>query len=444
MWPAFPSPRAANQLAVQFQLEHSQWLTAEEIRSRQLQQLTALIEFSRVHVPHYRDSAAFSEVKTGKELSWDLFRQLPILSRVEVQRLGDALAAQPAPPHHGQINTVKSSGSTGRPVTINKTGVCNLFFKAFSLRFHLWHQRDFDGTFAAIRYTDNDKAVPPLGVKKPGWGPGTVNVVRTGPTWLLSSSTDVAEQIRWLQRIQPHYLMTYPSILLQLARRAISKQLALPTLRQVCTVGEALPAGIRAASRDAWGVALADTYSSEETGWIAIQCPDTESHHVQAEGILLEILNENNDPCAPGQTGRVVVTPLHNFATPLIRYEIGDYAQLGHKCSCGRGLPVLSRIIGRTRNMARLPDGRLFRPSVGIMEFAEIGPVRQAQLIQHALDQVEVKLVVDGILDRGQERRIESIVRKNFDYPMGVTFSYPHSIPKSARDKFEDFLSEIV
>jgi phenylacetate-coenzyme A ligase PaaK-like adenylate-forming protein len=61
----------------------------------------------------------------------------------------------------------------------------------------------------------------------------------------------------------------------------------------------------------------------------------------------VEVLDEEGRPCAPGETGRVVATSLNNFAMPLIRYETGDTAEVGAPCPCGRGLPVLTRIMGR-------------------------------------------------------------------------------------------------
>ena len=71
----------------------------------------------------------------------------------------------------------------------------------------------------------------------------------------------------------------------------------------------------------------------------------------------MEVLDNHGRPCKEGETGRVVLTDLHNFTMPLIRYEIGDYAEVGPPCACGRGLPVLARILGRSRNMLTLPAG---------------------------------------------------------------------------------------
>jgi phenylacetate-CoA ligase len=96
---------------------------------------------------------------------------------------------------------------------------------------------------------------------------------------------------------------------------------------------------------EAWGVPVIFIYSRAEIGVMALQCPQNDHLHVQSENVRLEVLDDDNMPCQPGETGRVVVTPLHNYQTPLVRYEIGDYAEVGEACSCGRGLPVLIRIL---------------------------------------------------------------------------------------------------
>jgi phenylacetate-coenzyme A ligase PaaK-like adenylate-forming protein len=88
-------------------------------------------------------------------------------------------------------------------------------------------------------------------------------------------------------------------------------------------------------------VNIADIYSEQEVGYIALQFPDYPYYHVQPENILVEVLDDNGNVCSSGDIGRVVITTLHNFTTPLIRYEIMDYAKVGEPCSCGRGLPVL-------------------------------------------------------------------------------------------------------
>jgi phenylacetate-CoA ligase len=88
-------------------------------------------------------------------------------------------------------------------------------------------------------------------------------------------------------------------------------------------------------------------YSSDEAGYIALQCPEGEHYHVQSESLLLEVLDAAGSACMPGQVGRVIVTTLNNFAMPLVRYDTGGDAEVGPPCACGRGLPVLRSLVER-------------------------------------------------------------------------------------------------
>ena len=118
-----------------------------------------------------------------------------------------------------------------------------------------------------------------------------------------------------------------------------------------------------------------DTYSSQEVGVIAIECPQGDGYHAMSEGLVVEVLRDDGEPCAAGETGHVVVTDLTNFATPLIRYDLADLAEAAGPCACGRGLPRIRRILGRERNLLRLPDGRRFWPLVGAFEYRAGAPV---------------------------------------------------------------------
>src|SRR5690606_42070577 len=132
----------------------------------------------------------------------------------------------------------------------------------------------------------------------------------------------------------------------------------------------------------AWQLEIKVIYSAEEVGYIAHQSPQDESYLVQAEHVIVEVLDADGAPCLPGEVGQVVVTTLNNFARPLIRYALGDYARVGGPAACGRGLPVLQDIRGRQRNMLRLPDGNRIWPRTGFKEYAAGAPVVQHQLVQ--------------------------------------------------------------
>jgi phenylacetate-CoA ligase len=190
-------------------------------------------------------------------------------------------------------------------------------------------------------------------------------------------------------------------------------------------------------------VPLSDVYSAEEVGYVALQCPQHEHYHVQSESLFVEILDERGRACAPGQVGRVVVTDLHNFATPLVRYEIGDYAEVGAPCDCGRGLPVLSRIAGRVRNMLLTADGKRFWPLLGTRKFVGVAPVLQSQIAQRDYDLLEARLVTARPLDASQEARLRELILAAMPPGMRLAFVYCDAIPRGAGGKFEDFVCEI-
>jgi phenylacetate-CoA ligase len=208
--------------------------------------------------------------------------------------------------------------------------------------------------------------------------------------------------------------------------------------------GETVSDELRQQCRERLGVPLTDVYSSQEVGPIAAMCPESGLYHVHAESLIVEVLDEAGQPCKPGETGRVVITDLHNFATPLLRYEIRDYAEVGPQCPCGRGLPTLRRIVGRERNLMRLPSGKRSWGFFGSRRFRDVADVKQFQVVQHSLQDVEVRLVVANALTSSQEEHLRKIVRETMGHPFDVRFTlYPDEIPRSAGGKYEEFLCRI-
>ena len=169
----------------------------------------------------------------------------------------------------------------------------------------------------------------------------------TGPQTVLDRRAELADQVEWLRREAPAYLVGSPADVLALARAFEARQSTLPSLKGVQVLGGSLGAALRDACRAAWGAPVVHIYRAEEVGPLAVQCPEHEHLHIQCEQTLVEVLDARGKPCGPGEIGRVIATPLNNFAMPLIRYDVGDDAEVGAPCPCGRGLPVLTRILGR-------------------------------------------------------------------------------------------------
>jgi phenylacetate-CoA ligase len=380
---------------------------------------------TRRHCPFYRE-----------RLPNDLGRwhEIPLLTRADLQIRADAIRASVYPRAHGKTFDIATGGSTAEPVTVRRTALTQLFWQAATLRDHLWHRRDLAATLAIIRQFPQ-----PVDETKPErWG----GVLRSGPAWHLPISTDVETQLRWLQKVDPDILLTYPGNLDALLTHRCHEGIALPRLREVRTVSGTVTASLRERCQQVLGAPLTDLYSAQEVGVIALQCPASGLLHVQSEHLRVEVLDEEGLPCREGEIGQVVVTDLHNFAMPLIRYALHDWAEVGPLCRCGRGLPTLRRVMGRTRNMARTPEGRAFWPALDTQRMLGILPqLRQYQFEQIAKDAIIARLVCDPAPSSSQLQQFREALERLLGHRYRWSWEFFQApLPLSASGKFEEFI----
>lgn len=432
-WPALPDDGSAQMLTLQYQFGQSQWWPPGRLQELQLRQFNQVFRHAADTVPYYRERFASW---TAGIASWEQYRALPLSTRRDIQQAGTDMHSTAPPPGHGALVTTRSSGSTGSPLVTRGTAWTQLLWHALLLRDHLWHQRDFSGKLAAIRSKTED-------YRAPGWGAATTAFV-TGPSVVRSLAASLDDQLRWLAEENPDYLLSFTTNLQALAVRSLQLGVRLPRLRQARTYGEMLRPETRGIVREAWGVELVDSYSSEELGYIALQCPECEHYHVQAESLIVEVLDESGAACGPGETGQIVVSTLHNFAMPLLRYASGDYAEVGAPCACacGRGLPVLRRIVGRQRNMLLRPDGTRYWPSFPFESWANIAPIEQFQVIQRSRDHIELRVVSPRDLNSTETAAMLAALRGALDSDYRMTLLRLAQIPRGAGDKYEDFICE--
>ena len=442
-WPTIPGGAAARLLALLQQLEQSQWWSRERIEAQQLRQLSKLLDHAVATVPHYHRSLAATGVAPGEVITRERLGALPILTRRDIQEAGDRLLSTAVPADHGERQSTATSGSTGMPVSVVKTQLEQVYWHAITLRHSLWHRRDPALKLAAIRADRSGRADYPHGGRQSDWGPPLAEIFDTGPAAVLDIRTGIAEQVEWLAREDPDYILSFGTNLLYLARHCRESGIRLPRLKAVIASGEILEPELRRLCRDVWRVPLSDMYSAVEVGYIALQCPEHEHYHVQMEAALVEVLNARGQPCAPGEIGEVVVTPLHNYATPLIRYALGDLAELGDPCPCGRGLTVLRRVVGRARDMVVLPSGerRFGYHSPDLL--TDIASIVQHQIAQVSRDALEIRLVVRRALTPGEEAAVIDRVNRNYGGGFRCGISYRDEIAREAGGKYFVFRSEL-
>jgi phenylacetate-CoA ligase len=402
----------------------------------QYRQLDILLKHAYATVPYYRERWS-GIYDPAAPLTPERFSRLPVLTRSALQQNFERLKSRAPLPEHGPPGETRSSGSTGMPVRVLKTSLDDLIWQGIMLREHLWRRRDLAGKLAVIRRSTRQQEVL-------GWDAVLDAIAATGRAVLLPIGTEIASQLAWLVEQQPDYLLTYPSNAAALARLALERGVRLPRLREVMTLGEVVTPELRALCRQAWDVPVVDAYSAQEVGYLGLQCPGYEHYHVQAECAVVEILDTRGKPCTAGQAGLVVATPLHGFAMPLVRYVVGDYAEAGGPCPCGRGLPVLNRVMGRTRNTLVLETGERYWPFFGTHRFTDIAPVLQHQFVQKSFGVIEARLVTARPLTAGEERQFERHVQSRLPVPFELKLVYVREIPRSASGKYEDFMSEIA
>ncbi len=337
-FPALMTGRAAELMALQRQFDASERWTPAALQAAQLAQLGQLVAHA-AGVAFHAARLRAAGIDPAAPLSWEAWQRLPVMGRADLPRC----AAEP-PPTHGAVSEAASAGTTAAPVRVRKTALDGLLWQAALVREERWHRGRPEATM--LRLTAVPGHLPaalaaaargPDGLVLPDAGPPVSELWHTGRL-VLADADRTPDSVRALiARHRPAYLHTTPALL----RTLLPHLHGLPPLDGVWTTGAVVDDGLRAACRATLGAPIVASYSAAETGYLALQCPLHPHHHVLSETCLLELLDEAGQPAA---AGRVVVTPLHNFAMPLLRYDLGDRAAFGPPCACGRTLQVLTRI----------------------------------------------------------------------------------------------------
>jgi len=432
-------PSAAQALAFHQQLEAATKLDAKALAAYQLHHLKRLVAFAATEVAAYSHADFAAKVARATGLP-EALAAIPITPRNTLATRPESLRSATLPTGQYPAEQKRSSGTSGQVVRVETTNISNGWQSGLNLRAQLWAGRDLGRTFATIRKHSRSKAPYPDGVALPRWGDEATLPFATGGSVHLDTDCSLEQQWEWLLRLRPDYLMTYPSIVHGFAARAAREGGAPFRLLGVSTVGESVDANLRDACRTQLGAELFDTYSAEEVGVIALQCPSSRRYHSMDDALIVEILDKNDLPVRVGEIGRVVVTPLFNFATPLLRYDIGDLAERGASCSCGRSFGVINRIIGRIRNIFRTRDGRTFWPSFGTKRFSSHVRVIQHQFRQVSFDELEVVLVTQEPVTTDAEAIIRQAILSSMPEPMTLRFRYVEVINREASGKYQEFV----
>jgi len=430
---------AAPLMALLHYMEESQWFSSEELEKHQHEQLNLLLEYGYKHSPSFKERMLAAGLAPGDISNREGLSRLPVLTRRDVRMAGESLYCKEVPKSHMPVAITKTSGSTGEPVLVKKTTVTNLFWQANTMRENFWHQRDFRQKVLTVRSVDNQQMF-----LQNHWGTPSNMLFATGQVMAVPVVWDISRQVQEILAFKPAQLLLYPNNLNAIVDHCERNKIAIGGVEHIWSIAETLSPKIRQKAERFFGCKVEDNYSSQELGVMALQCPESGLYHVMSESVILEVLNDDNEPCKPGETGRVVVTDLHNFATPMVRYGVGDYAEVSEPCPCGRGLPTIKAFLGRERNLIAKPGGVRHWPRINFDECPGIENILQYQLIQHTVEEIEIRLVSTCAPMPQQEAELTAWLHTHMEYPFTFRFNYfEGQLPKGANGKFEEFISHV-
>lgn len=243
---------------------------------------------------------------------------------------------------------------------------------------------------------------------------------------MLQDDASRRRALEALRRTKPAVVVCYTQSCAQFARWITDNRLRdwddVPVL---CGAEAVLPAD-RAAITRAFGPHVFETYGSRETMLLAAECEAHDGMHLMEENMLVEVARGGR-PVEAGEAGDVLVTDLHNYGMPFIRYQNGDVARMSGSgaCSCGRGLRKLERVDGRRADILRDALGNPIPGIVFHVLFSDARQeiVRQFQAVQRRDGEVTLRVV------RGQDwsqDQFDAVARRFGEYLRGLPFRIEH------------------
>jgi len=366
-------------------LDKIQWLKKERIEAIQLARLRALLSHAYKHVPYYNRVFRELKMKPSEIGSVEDLKKIPILRRTQLAAMSNELRAQHFP---SKAIPCQTSGTTSTPVRFFRDLNDYAWGTAAMLRgfqwagFKIWNKKAMIWNFRQDELDNVFFKLYSLLARRLA-----ISVFQfSQPTIGLVSST--------LQRHNPQFIIGYSSALYLLAKYCLDKGLETAKPTAIFSTSSQLLPSQKRTVEEAFGCEVYNWYASREMLTMASECSHHSGLHIASDHVVLEFVKDG-EHVEPGEEGKVLVTNLHNYSMPFIRYDIGDVGKpSSESCECGRNLPLLECIEGRTYEIFVTSEGA-FTTLRDFDTFFEDIPIREFQIIQNTPDEIHVKIVKD-------------------------------------------------
>lgn len=385
-------------------LDRDSW-TREQWAAWQAEKLGALLHRAATRVPYYR--RLWSERRNGRDRrSWEHLENWPILEKEALRQDPRAFVADDC--RTRKLDCVHTSGTTGKPIELWRTReTTRAWYALFEARWRRWYGVSRHDRWAIL----GGQLVTPVAQRRPPFWTWNAALKQLYMSSYHLAPDLVPHYLKAIERYGITYLLGYSSSLFALAQAALATN-ARSSLRVVISNAEPLLAHQRETIEQAFRCPVRETYGMTEIVAAAGEC-EFGRLHLWPDAGYVEVL-EGGQPAAPGCSGELICTGLLNREMPLIRYRVGDRvtpAAPDATCPCGRTLPLLESVEGRTDDVLYTADGR----AIGRLDpvFKASLPIREAQIIQERLNCFRVRFVPaadytlaagQGLIDRLRER----------------------------------------
>lgn len=437
MFPLHERLKRHDSVAVRKKMEESQWWGHARLQELQLARLRQLLSHAQQHVPYYRDLFASLGFHAEDVRSLDDLARLPFLDKAAIRGNTDALKADNA----RDLARFNTGGSSGQP-----------------LIFYIGKERvshDVAAKWRATRWWNVDIGDAEIVV----WGSpielGAQDTVRALRDRMLRtkllpafemSDAKLDTFLTEIRARQPKMLFGYPSALSHIARHADAKGVRMDDLgiRVAFVTSERLYDEQHEQISKTFGCPVANGYGGRDAGFIAHQCPEG-GMHITAEDILVEIVNPEGKVLPPGEAGEIVVTHLATRDFPFIRYRTGDRAILDTKsCACGRGLPLIREIQGRTTDFVVAHDGTVLHGLALIYILRDLPEVRAFKIIQESRELTRALVVPETSLSPAIKARIVNGFKARLGTGVTIEIDEVSEIPAEKSGKFRYVVSKVA
>jgi len=408
-------------------LRRNTWLPTSELEKMQMKSLRRILKHAYENVALYHQRFNAAKVKPEDIQSIEDMQKIPILTKRDLQRNFSFLVSRNVIMEN--CKKEMTSGTTGTPLTFIAEKKASDITSANKLR----HQVENGSRLLRDKYALllPVKGLPRAYAKRTALGAflSRLGFLRRR---LIDTQEPIEHVLEKLLHFRPDVIDTLPSFFLLLMKEMREQGKEIHP-RRIFASGELLDPRSRKLINSAFDVDIVDVYGCTEASNIAWECSEHAGYHTNIDLIVPEFV-KNGAHVAVGETGKIVLTPLWNYAMPLIRYDIGDVGkQSSERCPCGRGLPLMEVIEGRYEDFIVLPSGRMISPYVTSRYFENVEGIDEYKIIQQERNRINIQLVLREEYKKDIFLRLENTFKKELGEDLTISIEAVDSLPKDGK-----------